>query len=179
MKPRCILIPGNGGARTDFAWLPYAKRELEALGCEVIAPEVYPDPILARMSIWLPFIDSFKPDENTVLIGWSSGAEAAMRYVETHKILGTILVAPCYTDLGLDSEKESGYYDKPWNWEAIKSNQKWIVQASSVNDPHIPIEEARYVHEKLGTDYYEFPDKGHFYPMEEFPEIIEAIKKYI
>jgi predicted alpha/beta hydrolase family esterase len=176
--PKVIFIPGNGGGSTEYEWFPWVKTELEKLGCVVISPGTYPDPIVARMDVWLPYIESFGTDENTILIGWSSGALAAMRYAETHKILGTVLVAPCHTDLGLQSEKESGYYDVPWEWDKIKNNQKWIVQFSSTNDPFIPIDEARFVHKQLGSEYYEM-DKGHFFPMGEFPELVEAIEKLL
>ena len=60
-----------------------------------------PDPIKARESIWIPYIlDELKADENTVLIGHSSGAEAIMRLAEKHKVFGLVLVSACYTDLG-------------------------------------------------------------------------------
>lgn len=101
-----------------------------------------------------------------------------MRYAENHKILGTVLVAPCYTDLGEESEKVSGYYDLPWNWEDIIKNQKWIIQFASVDDPFIPVAEARFIHEKLGSEYHEL-NQGHFYPQDTFPELIEAVKKHI
>lgn len=176
-KTKVIFLPGNGGdGNTSYGWFPYVKDELLKLGYEVINP-VFPDGELAREHYWLKFLDSLKPDENTILIGHSSGAVAIMRYTENHKILGSVLVAPCYTDLGLDSEKLSGYYDLPWDWERIKSNQKWIIQFSSMNDPFIPIDEARFINNKLETKYFEL-DEGHFMG-NIFPELIEAIKNKI
>ena len=171
---KVIFIPGNGGGNTNDEWFPYVKKELEKIGCEVISPGEYPDSVIARMNIWLPFIDSFKPDENTILLGWSSGAVASMRYTEKHKIFGSVLIAPCYTDLGFERETESGYYDAPWDWENIKNNQKWVIQFSSTTDPYIPLTESRFIHEKIGSEYYEI-DAGHFYPKTEFPELIEAV----
>jgi hypothetical protein len=47
-------------------------------------------------------------------VGHSSGAEAAMRYAETRRVAGLVLVAACHTDLGLQSEAVSGYYSRPW-----------------------------------------------------------------
>ena len=39
-------------------------------------------------SIWLPFMkDELGVDENTIIIGHSSGACAAVRFAETHKVL--------------------------------------------------------------------------------------------
>jgi uncharacterized protein len=65
-----------------------------------------PDPVKARRNIWIPFIiKDLGCDENTILIGHSSGAEAIMRLAEDQKVMGIILVSACYTDLGCDSEK--------------------------------------------------------------------------
>jgi uncharacterized protein len=172
---KVIIIPGNGGATPQSGWFPYLEREISKLGVEVINKQ-FPDSELARREYWLPFIKELGADENTILIGYSSGAVAAMRYAETNKIFGSILVGACYTDLGLDSEKESHYYDDPWNWEAIKNNQEWIVQFHSTDDPFIPIEEARFVHEHLNTRYYESTDQGH-YDRDDFPAIVQVIKE--
>ena len=42
--------------------------------------------------IWLPDLEELGADERTILIGHSSGAVAAMRYAESHRVLGSILV---------------------------------------------------------------------------------------
>lgn len=141
-----------------------------------------PDSIIARSEYWLPFLENHvRVGESDIVVGWSSGAVAAMRYAETHKVKGSLLIGACYSDLGDDIEKQSGYYDAPWQWEAIKQNQDWIVQFGSTNDPVIPIEESRFVHEQLDTEYHEFTDKFHFgwpEPMETFPELLDAIIKH-
>ncbi len=180
MDIKIIFIHGNGGGyiNSPNGWFLYLKSKFEKLGIGVISQN-FPDPMLARKKYWIPFIEQLGADEHTILIGHSSGAVAAMRYAETHKILGSVLVAACYTDLGKESERISGYYDSPWNWEAIKKNQQWIIQFHSRDDPLIPIQEARFVHRKLGSEYIEFTDKQHFgypYPKLEFPEIVEIIK---
>lgn len=176
---KVIFIPGNGGGSPKDNWFPYLKAELEKLGIEVIASE-FPDHVLARESYWLPFLkDTLKADEQTVLVGHSSGAIAAMRFAETDRLLGSVLVAAYHTDLGLPMEKQSGYFDRPWDWESIVQKQAWIIQFASINDPWIPIEEARFVHEKLRTDYHEFLHQGHFGGNKEklvFPELLEALK---
>jgi predicted alpha/beta hydrolase family esterase len=179
MQPatKIIIIHGNGGGTGSDQWIPWLKKQLESRGFEVLNP-TFPDNYDAKRSIWIPYLDTLKVDDNTIIVGWSSGAIAAMRYAEEHTIKALVLVGACYTDLGEESEKISGYYDDPWQWNAIKSNQKWIAQFGSINDPVIPIEESRFVHEKLGTEYYEFPDKFHFgYPesMPTFPELLEVI----
>src|SRR5205823_3085454 len=124
-------------------------KELEQMGLEVIARE-FPDDILAREIYWVPFLkNDLKADENTILIGHSSGAIAAMRYAEKNRLLGSILVGGYYTDLGLETEKVSGYFTRPWDWQAIQNNQQWIALFASVDDPWIPIEEPRFIQQKL------------------------------
>ncbi|MCX6987920.1 MAG: alpha/beta hydrolase, partial [Chlamydiae bacterium] len=88
---RAILIHGNGNSKPTDNWLPYLKRELEKIGIKVEAPQ-FPDTELARSSYWLPFLEKLKADENTIIVGHSSGAIAAMRYAETHRILGSALI---------------------------------------------------------------------------------------
>ncbi|HKC14501.1 MAG TPA: alpha/beta hydrolase [Patescibacteria group bacterium] len=176
---RVIFIPGNGGGSTKDNWFPYLKMKLVKLGVEVIDKE-FPDSDLAREKYWIPFLKELGADKNTILIGHSSGAVAAMRFAEKNPILGSVLVGACYTDLGDEKEKSSGYYNRPWKWNSIKNNQKWIIQFASTNDPWIPIQEARTINEKLGSEYYEFTDQGHFggdYDKKTFPELLEALKR--
>ncbi len=177
---KVIFIPGNGGGDINApdSWFPWVKKELEKAGIQVISQN-FPDPVFARKEYWLPFLEKLGADEDTILIGHSSGAVAAMRYAESHQLLGTILVSACHTDLGMASERISGYYDTPWQWEKIRTNQKWIVQFHSTDDPLIPIEEARFVQKNLASEYIEDTNQQHYgYPINklEFPEIVEIIK---
>lgn len=179
---RAILIHGNGNSKPTDNWFPYLKSELQKLGVTTEAPQ-FPDTELARSSYWLPFLEhELQADENTILIGHSSGAIAAMRYAETHRILGSALIGAYYTDLRMETETLSGYFDAPWNWKNIINNQQWILQFAGVNDPWIPIQEARFLRDQLHTEYYESPDQGHFggdYYKETFPELLDAIKRKI
>ncbi len=179
-RMKVILLHGNGGSSAKEIWFPYIKRELETLSIEVIARD-FPDAYIAREKFWLPFLkNELHADDQSILIGHSSGAVAAMRFAEKNKIFGSVLVGACYTDLGDAVERESGYFNRPWDWESIKKNQNWIIQFASIDDPYIPVEEARVVHKQLDTQYYESTDRGHFggdINMTEFPELLEALKK--
>lgn len=159
---KVVIIHGNGGSTADDHWTPWLKAELEKKGITVITPTM-PDNVQAKASVWLPYMhDKLQCDENTVVIGHSSGAVAAMRYAEQHKLLGTILVGTCYTDLGWESERISGYYDTPWQWDVMQKNQQWIMLFASQDDPYIPIQEAQHIQKNLDVEYYEFTDQGHF-----------------
>lgn len=177
---KIILLPGNGSCQIEkHHWYKWLRDGLIAHGFEVIAQDM-PDPHLARRSFWLPFIEEkIGDDPRAIVIGHSSGAVAAMRYIETHYVSGVILVSACHSDLGIASEKISGYYKDPWQWDAMKKHAGWIVQFASKDDPFISIEEARFVHEKTQSEYFEFEDRGHFMGSNkggrQFPEVLDIV----
>lgn len=175
-KTRFIFIHGNQTEHWSFGWAPWLKQELEALGFATFF-ETMPDSIIARAEYWLPFLkDHVKAGENDVLIGWSSGAVAAMRYAENNKIKGSILISPCYTDLGDEMEKQSGYYDAPWQWDKIKANQKKIALMWGDNDPYIPQKEFAFIAEQLQPAKLCVHDGGHFIERIDLPELLQYIK---
>ncbi len=179
-KIKVIVLHGNGNSTPNDNWIPSIKQEVEKLGIECITPQM-PDTPLCRRKYWMPYLkDVLFADANSVLIGHSTGALAAMRYVEENKILGSVLIGTMHTDLGIKSEQLSGYFDGPWNWQAQRNNQQWIIEFASQDDPWIPIDEARFVHEKLNCEYHEFTDQGHFggdYYKKEFPELVAVLKR--
>ena len=172
---KAILIHGNGGCTAADFWLPSVEHDLRALGLTVIN-QTFPDNIKARSSFWLPFLESLGNDEQTILIGHSSGAMAAMRYAETHRLLGSVLVGVCHTDLGDRFEAASGYYNRPWPWDQIRANQQWIGIFNSTDDPHIPIAEPRFVAAQLRGNYFEFTNRGHF-TNAAFPELTDYVRR--
>lgn len=179
---KIVFVPGNGGSTTQDNWFPSVKTELESFGLEVIA-EIFPDSDLARESYWIPFLrDNIKVDHETILVGHSSGAIAAMRFAEQYPILGSVLVGAYHTDLGMETEKLSGYFSRPWEWEKIRKHQQWISLFASDDDPWIPIEEARYIYQCLNCEYHEYKNQGHFggdYLKKEFPELTLSILNYV
>lgn len=175
---KAILIHGNGGCTAADGWLPFVERDLTALGFDVVN-QTFPDNVRARASIWLPYLDTLGADEHSVLIGHSSGAVAAMRYAETHRVLGSVLVGVCHTDLGDPGERASGYYRQAWRWDAIRDNQQWIGIFQSSDDPLIPVAEARYVAAQLKCSYFESPDRGHFIDRAPFPELVNFVRRQV
>jgi len=177
MTPRLIFIHGNGSTTWAVPWAVWLKQKLEAGGYQTYF-KTMPDPKLARKDIWLPHLkDVTKAGPNDVLIGWSSGAVAAMRYAETYKIAGSILISPCYTDLNDDMEKQSGYYEDPWNWQQIKKNQKKIALVWGDDDPYIPQAEFAYIAVHLSPEKIKLPGGRHFEERQDFPELLKYIEK--
>lgn len=181
-KPKIIIIPGNGDSHIETDnWYAWVRDELRGRGYGVVAQDM-PDPVAAHMDIWLPHIQNvFHADENTIIIGHSSGGIAALRYLESHRLRGAIIIGAMYTDLGFEDERESGYYESPWQWDKIKANAGWIAQFASKDDPYIPIDQPRFIHDQLSTEYYELEGRGHFMleqnPINNtFPEILKVIE---
>lgn len=176
MKPRFIFVHGNGTTHWSFGWAPWLKTELEKMGFETFF-ETMPDSIIARSEYWLPFLNEHvKAGPNDVIIGWSSGAVAAMRYTQSNPILGSILISPCYTDLDDELEKQSGYYDQPWLWDKIKSNQEKIALFYGDDDPYIPQEEFEFIAEQLRPVGFKIHEGKHFAERESFPELLRYIE---
>lgn len=178
---RVILLHGNGNSHGTDNWFPYIKSNLESMGIECIAPDL-PDNVLARKKFWFPyFTDVLKLDSNDIIIGHSSGALSILKYAENHKIGASVLVGIYYTDLGYDDERTSGYFDTPWSWGNIKSNQEWTAIFASADDPYIPIEEPKYIRDMLDSEYFELDGEGHFggetHPKLEFPELLEFLRQ--
>lgn len=177
MKPRFIFIHGNGGNDWRSPWAVWLKQKIEELGYETIF-ETMPDSEKARGEYWLPHMkDVFNIGKDDVIIGYSSGAVAAMRYAEKNEIRGSILISPSYTDLGDELERESGYFDEPWQWADIKSNQKKIVVVWGDNDPYIPQSEFSYIVLHLGADKIKVPMGRHFQEKQDFMDIFKYIQK--
>ncbi len=176
MKPRFIFIHGNQSTTWNIAFAPWLKKELEKLSFETVFV-TFPDPIFARAEYWLPFLkDQLKVDGNDVIVGWSSGAVAAMRFAESNKLGGSVLIAPSYTDLDNELERQSGYFDKPWDWEKIKKNQNKIALVYGDNDPYVPQEQFEFISSKLNPRLIKIPNGKHFQEYSKLPQLLSYIR---
>lgn len=170
---------GNGTTHWSASFAPVLKQQLEELGQETFF-ETMPDSVEARSTYWLPFLDRIvqvQPDD--VIIGWSSGAVAGLRYAETHKLKGLVLIGAHYTHLEDEQEKRSGYFDGPWDWDSIRKNVDSIILFHGDNDPYIPYEDSLHIAEMTGAQRHEVADGGHFEHTKEIPGLINAIKPLI
>lgn len=174
-SPRFIFIHGNGTEHWSFGWAAWLKAELDRRGFATFF-ETMPDSIIARAEYWLPFLEQHvKAGENDVLIGWSSGAVAAMRYAETHRLAGSVLVSPSYTDLSDELEKQSGYFEAPWQWDKIRANQQRLALFYGDDDPYIPQADFEHIVLQLQPEVYKVAGGGHFIDYQEFPELTAYI----
>ncbi|KAF9908410.1 putative hydrolase rbbp9 [Linnemannia zychae] len=184
---RIILIPGNGNDNVESSmWYPSVIRALtdakDPKTGHTLFPggnflQTFPDPYDAHEEIWIKHMeDVIEIGELDVVIGHSSGAAAILRYIETRRVKGVVLVSAYHSDLGDPSEREAGYFNRPWDWDAISRNVEWISQFSSPSDHLVPIDEQREVASKIArVDYIELPNRGHFIRDRAFPELVANV----
>ena len=185
-KQRVVIVPGNGCAPIEDAnWYCHLRDSLNALPTSSSDPSpaytavarTMPDPDEAFERSWLPFLrEQLGVDEDTVVVGHSSGAEAAMRLCEETRVKGVVLVSACHSDLGLASEAISGYYSRPWQWQRISQHAQWIVQLHATNDKLVPVAEGREVARQLGSEYIELSKGGHFLKGS-MPEVVAILER--
>ena len=180
---KCIVVPGNGGggdirSSNFYGW---AEKALLQRGLSVVLPpNGMPDPLRARSSIWIPYIiDELGCDQNTILIGHSSGASSALRIAEKHRLRGLVLVAAYDNDLGDELERESGYFDTPFSWEDIQNNCDYIIQFAGTQDSLVPYDVQERVSKCLQPkcDFHAIAGDDHFFSPP-FNELVDAIVAY-
>lgn len=173
-KPRIVYLHGDGVLHWRWGWVAQLHDELAAAGFPTFF-ETFPDSIEARAEYWLPFLkDHVRVNENDVLLGWSCGAVAALRVAEQTRVRGLVLVAPYYTDLGLEVVRRAGWVTQPWDWARIRANAGRIAIFQSDADPYVSQAEFAALSRQLGTAPHVVPGAGHF-SEESFPELASYI----
>ncbi len=179
---KVIIVHGlNGSPESDF--LPWAKKELEKRGYEVIAP-LMPDPDHPQIAIWVPYLKKVvgEPRETDTLVGHSVGCQAILRYLENlpenQKVDRVILIAGWFTLANLDEEESAvlqPWMDAPFDFGKIKNKANSFTVVLSDNDPYVSIEENRKVfEEQLGAKIFVEHNKGHFNEMpQERPDLLK------
>jgi predicted alpha/beta hydrolase family esterase len=179
---KVVIVPGNGEGCASANFYPTLASSLRAAGFPVELREM-PDPGTARESIWLPFItDVLHADENTLLVGHSSGAVAGLRLAENVRLGALVVVSVTPTDLGDANERASGYYNRDWQWARIRANVPTVAMFASLDDPFIPIALQRTARQGLQDAaapeghtfaYHELEAKSHFFAAQQ-KEITEC-----
>lgn len=169
----------NPETRTyDKHWIPWTKRELEALGYRVETP-LMPTP-------WIPdyraFKESFEKNvisDGDILIGHSCGGSFLIRWLgETKRTARKlILVAPWKIPDPGDSLQEE-YYGYEID-RSIPERVGAITMFTSDDEEEEGKESIRMFHEALGGKLIDLPKHGHYtlgdMGTEEFPELIGEV----
>lgn len=157
-----------------FAWAPWLQGALRFHEIDTLF-ETMPDSVDARAKYWLPYMTGLQLGPADLLVGWSTGAVAAMRYAESHPVGGLVLVAPHHTDLGKLFERDSGWFDAPWQWDAIARHAPSLAVFHSYSDPFVPAEEFDHIISRSGATRCHVPAGGHFIHIATFPELLDYL----
>lgn len=175
--PRVVYIHGDGVLDWSWGWVKALQRALQSAGFPTFF-ELMPDSIEARAQYWMPFLlDHVRVCESDVLLGWSCGAVAAMRCAERQRVRGLALVAPYFTDLGLEQVRRAGWVDEPWDWPRVRAHAGKIAMFYSDADPYISQAELAQLREHLQADARVIVGAGHFGAQDTFPELCDHIMK--
>lgn len=170
-------------ANPDANWFPWLKEELEKKGYTVFVPEM-PDSGSPKLDAWMKHMEQYKDkiDENTIFVGHSLGCPFILHLLQNldHPIKAAFLVSAFVGELGPVFDPFIGDISiREFNWEKIRKNCAKFVIINSDNDPYIPLEKAKELHEKLsGSDLKIFPARGHlnlgtgFFTFEELRDAI-------
>lgn len=174
---KVIILHGTGSNPNSY-WHPYVKKELENKGYAVSIPEL-PNTNEPNIKETLPFIlenESF--DEDTILIGHSSGCPLILAILENLdiRIKQTILVAGFCDNLPSKSLQNS------YKFDVIKSNSKEFIFINSTNDPwRCDEKQGRKMFEKLSGTLI-INNEGHMgsgkfnQEYKEFPFLLKLIE---
>jgi predicted alpha/beta hydrolase family esterase len=94
-----------------------------------------------------------------------------MRVAQRQRVRGLVLVAPYYTDLGLDEVRRAGWVDRPWDWPRVRENAQRIAIFHSDADPYISQAELGELGKQLAAEVHVVPGAGHFGEQNEFREL--------
>jgi len=182
MKKRVYIIHG-WGFNADEKWYPWLKRELEAKGFDVFAPQM-PNTNEPVIEEWVTYLAKLvgTPDKQTYFMGHSIGCQAIMRYLQTidTKIGGAVFIAGWVVLHNLEDEEipiAKPWIETPLDFEKLKTLTKNYSLIISDNDPFGRFEENEVAFEKLGAKIIVLKNAGHIEDAE-LPVALEKILKY-
>ena len=164
-KVNKILIIHGWNANPHDHWFNIAQREWQKFGYDVKIPEM-PGNYFPKLQDWLKIIDSYKVDENWILIGHSLGGVAILKYLENapHKISKAILIATPYDAMNFGALNE--FFNGEFNWQGIRQNCSKFEIINEDQDPAIPLEHGRKYAQALEGKLHIIPGFTHFHKMD-------------
>jgi predicted alpha/beta hydrolase family esterase len=200
-----FIIFHGSYAKTNQAWYPYLKEELEHLRQEVLMPQF---PVASweevshngahvvekvqNLSNWLQSFQDFykknvKKNEKLCFVGHSLGPLFILHVLEKFKIKldSAIFIAPFYKELTTDwqiHEANKTFYKEDFNFNQLHELISTSYTLYSENDPYVPLLFAEDFAEKLHTQRILVKGAGHMSTdrnLKTFPLLLELCKTRI
>lgn len=149
-----------------------------------------PNPLHPTIKKWVSFLKEVvkTPDEQTIILGHSLGAQTALRYAQSlneKEIIGGIVLLAGFIHLNDDAceDEEDKIIRKPWietplDWEQIIQHTKKRIAIFSDNDPLVPLSDAGIFKNNLKAEIIIEHGRGHFSGSDgiiELPSALNAI----
>ena len=182
-----LILHGTDGS-PDSNWFMWLKGKLVGRGYHVWLPQL-PDADKPNVKTYTKFLKAnkkFKFDDDTILIGHSSGAVEILNLLQhlpvKTRVKAAILVSAFRDDLGWDNLSE--LFSEPFDFEKIKQHCGKFIFIHSDNDPYCPIEQPQYLAAQTDGELIVFEGQGHFNTevgpeYKQFPELIQFIDEAI
>ena len=184
---KAILLHGTDGS-SQSSWLQWLRAQLEEGGMTVWVPDL-PNADYPSLQEWAEYVfekSPFEIDDNTLIVGHSAGAVAALIIAQLLKSrVGQVISVASFKDLSYLHEKlnwhaNDRFFDVEFDFEKIKDNCDDIVFIHSDDDPYCPLDQAEFLAAETDGRLIIIPDSGHFNTekserFKEFPEIMNHI----
>lgn len=187
-----VYIVHGWDGRPDEPLFQWLDKELTAKGFEVFRLSM-PTPETPVIETWVKKLqESINLYSETILVGYSVGCQAVMRYLETLpeeiRIHGMVLLAP-WMKLDQTTIEEEGeevfeiarpWMETPIDFYKVKTIAGKTVAIFSDNDDFVELSQKDFFEEKLNAQIIVEHEKGHFSPAEnisELPSALESILK--
>ena len=164
MKNALILHGTNNSSQGN--WFPWLKKQLEQRDWKVWVPDLpgADKPNIKRYNKFILESSEWKFNNDSVIIGHSSGSVAILGLLQALSdeivVDKCILVGSFKNDLGWEFLK--GLFEESFDFNKIKKHAKQFIFIHSDNDPHCPLEHAKYLSNKLDGKLLVKKGQGHF-----------------
>lgn len=179
-----LILHGTDGS-PESNWFMWLKEQLENDGYKIWLPQLpnskEPDPV--EYNKLLLNNPEFQFNEQTIIIGHSSGAVAALHLLQNLPLNTQIekcyLVSAFIDNLGWDSLDK--LFVEPIDFNRLKNNCDKFVIIHSDNDPYCPLEHAQKLVKELDGELVVIPGQGHFNTefgpqYSKFPELLNLVR---
>lgn len=182
-----ILLHGTDGT-PESNWFMWLKGALIGQGHSVWLPQL-PNAHVPDTEAYNELLlsnKSFTVDDDTILIGHSSGAVAILNLLQHlpsgQTVKAAILVSAFMNDLGEDNLR--GLFAEPLDFESIKAACSKIFIIHSDDDPYSSLEHPRFLAEHTGGELLIYEGQRHFNTelgpkYKRFPLLLEIINSVL
>ena len=164
---------------SNAAFIPWLSKQLIINNIHAVAIEM-PNSYSPNYEIWKKELDRFKPDEDTILIGWSCGGGFLVRYLSEKNIQIKKLILPSpWIGTFTDNEKhnfDESFFEFEVDEELSKKTSEGVVLLEAKEESEDILKSLDILKGKLKNANHRVVEKSgkHFHEVEQ-KEVLEEI----